>query len=283
MILFSKMQGTGNDFVVINCITQYFNYSLNTFAKYLCNRNFGVGADGVIYLFKSSIADFKMRIFNSDGTEAGMCGNGIRCLAKYLYEKNVINRVNFRIETISGVKDINLIVENKTVIGIKVNMGIPFFEAQRIPAYLPKEEYSKKYHTVSINIEAEEYKFDLVSVGNPHAVCFVEDLSIIDICRIGKIVENHKYFPNKINVEFVQIIDKSNIKIKVWERGVGNTISCGTGACASVICAIKRSYVETNVDVELDGGKLHIDYSDNEKGIIMTGGAEFVFEGRIDL
>ena len=283
MILFSKMQGTGNDFVVINCLNQYFSYSLNTLAKYLCNRNFGVGADGVIYIFKSSIADFKMRIFNSDGTEAEMCGNGIRCLGKYLYEKNVVTKTNFRIETASGIKDINLIVENKTVIGIKVNMGIPFFEAHRIPAYLPREEYIKKYHTISIDIDEQKYEFDLVSVGNPHAVCFVDDLTKIDICKIGKIVESYKYFPNKTNVEFVQIIDKSSIKIKVWERGVGNTISCGTGACASAICALNRSYVENSVNVELDGGKLHIDYEDNEKGIIMTGGAEFVFEGRIDL
>ena len=161
-------------------------------------------------------------------------------------------------------------------------MGIPFFEPQRIPAYLPKEEYVKKFHTVAIEIDSKKYDFDLVSVGNPHAVCFVDDLSKIDVCKIGKIVENYKYFPNKINVEFVQVIDSNNIKVRVWERGVGKTISCGTGACASAICAIKRSYVQNNVIVELEGGKLHIDYNDSS-GINMTGGSEFVFEGRIDL
>lgn len=219
MILFSKMQGTGNDFVVINCLNQYFNYSLSTLAKYLCNRNFGIGADGVIYIFKSTNADFKMRIFNSDGTEAEMCGNGIRCLGKYLYEKSITTKTDIRIETLSGIKELKLVVENKTVIGIKVNMGMPFFESQRIPAYLPKEESSKKYHSVDIEIDEKKYKFDLVSMGNPHAVCFTENIEEIDVSKIGEIVENYKYFPNKINVEFVQIIDKNNIRVKVWERG----------------------------------------------------------------
>ncbi len=283
MILFSKMQGTGNDFVVISCLSQYFNYNLATLSKYLCNRNYGIGADGVIYIFRSNIADFKMRIFNSDGSEAEMCGNGIRCLGKYLFEKDITTKTEFRIETLAGVKEISLIVENKMVIAVKVNMGIPFFEPQRIPAYLPKEEYVKKYHSVIIDIDEEKYEFDLISIGNPHAVCFVEDVSKINVCKIGKIVESYKYFPNKINVEFVQIIDKNNIKIKVWERGVGNTISCGTGACASAICAMKRSFVDANVNVELDGGKLHIQYENNENGILMIGGAELVFEGRIDI
>ena len=220
MILFSKMQGTGNDFVVINCLNQYFNYSINTLAKFLCNINLGIGADGVIYIFRSNIADFKMRIFNNDGTEAEMCGNGIRCMAKYLYEKNVTTKKEFRIETLSGIKNIKLNTENKTVISVKVNMGLPYFESNRIPAYLPKEDIGKTFHTVGINIDDEEYKFDLVSLGNPHAVCFVNDLSKINIEYIGSIVENYKYFPNKINVEFVQIIDRNNIKVKVWERGV---------------------------------------------------------------
>ena len=282
MILFSKMQGTGNDFVVINCLNQYFNYSLGNFANFLCNRNFGVGADGVIYLFRSSIADFKMRIFNKDGTEAEMCGNGIRVLGKFLYEKNITTKINLKIETLSGVKDISLITENKTVISVKVNMGMPYFEASRIPVYLPREELAKQYHTVSIEFEEETYQFDLVSIGNPHAVCFVEDLSKINVDKVGAFVENYKYFPNKINVEFVQVIDRSNLKVNVWERGVGRTISCGTGACASSVCAIKKEMVNNNVTVQLDGGRLHVSY-DEENGIELSGGAEFCFEGRIDL
>lgn len=223
-----------------------------------------------------------MRIFNQDGTEAEMCGNGIRVLGKFLYEKNITTNTFLKIETLAGIKTINLIVENKTVVNVKVNMGIPYFEAVRIPAYLPKEENGKQYHTIQIEIGKEKYDFDLVSMGNPHSVCFVDDLSKIDIDKIGAFVETYKYFPNKTNVEFVQIIDKNNLKVKVWERGVGRTISCGTGACASSVCAMKRNLVNNNVTVQLDGGRLHISY-DEETGVNLTGGAEFCFEGRIDL
>ena len=282
MILFSKMQGTGNDFVVINCINQYFNYNLGNLSNFLCNRNFGVGADGVIYLFKSDIADFKMRIFNKDGTEAEMCGNGIRVLGKFLYEKTLTTKTDLKVETLAGVKYIKLTTENKIVISVRVKMGMPNFEAQKIPVHLPKEELSKKYHTISIEVENENYKFDLISMGNPHSVCFVKDLSKIDLDKIGPIVENYKYFPNKTNVEFVQIIDKDNLKVRVWERGVGKTISCGTGACAASVCAIKKELVNNNVTVQLDGGRLHINY-DEADGVELLGGAEFCFEGRIDL
>ena len=282
MILFSKMQATGNDFVVINCLNQYFNYNLGNLSNFLCNRNFGIGADGVIYVFRSNYADFKMRIFNKDGTEAEMCGNGIRVLGKFLYEKSLTTKTNLDIETLSGVKNITLMVENKTVISVKVNMGIPYFEAVKIPVYLPKDEMTKKYHTISIDFENSVYKFDLVSMGNPHAVCFVEDLSKIDIEKLGSFVENYKFFPNKTNVEFVQVIDKNNLRVKVWERGVGKTISCGTGASACSVCAIMKNMTSKNLTVQLDGGRLHINY-DEESGVTLTGGAEFCYEGRIDL
>ena len=282
MILFSKMQATGNDFVVINCLNQYFNYNLGNLSNFLCNRNFGIGADGVIYVFRSNYADFKMRIFNKDGTEAEMCGNGIRVLGKFLYEKSLTTKTNLDIETLSGVKNITLMVENKTVISVKVNMGIPYFEAVKIPVYLPKDEMTKKYHTISIDFENSVYKFDLVSMGNPHAVCFVEDLSKIDIEKLGSFVENYKFFPNKTNVEFVQVIDKNNLRVKVWERGVGKTISCGTGASACSVCAIMKNMTSKNLTVQLDGGRLHINY-DEENGVTLTGGAEFCYEGRIDL
>lgn len=220
MLLFSKMQGTGNDFVVINCLNQFFNYSLNVLSKFLCNRNFGVGADGVIYIFNSDIADYRMRIFNSDGSEAEMCGNGIRCLGKFLYDKNITTKTNLKIETLAGIKEIELKVENKDVVGVKVKMGEPCFKSESIPAYLPKTVQVKEVCEVIINLDDRDYNFKLVSMGNPHSVCFVEDLSKIDICKIGPIIENYKYFPNKTNVEFVQVIDRNNIKVKVWERGV---------------------------------------------------------------
>ena len=248
MILFTKMQGTGNDFFVINCLNQYFNYNLGNLANFLCNRNFGIGADGVIYIFKSNFADFKMRIFNKDGSEAEMCGNGIRVLGKYLYEKSVTTKKSLKIETLSGIKNIELMVENKTVVSVKVNMGIPYFEANKIPVYLPKEENYKKYHTAEIEFENKKYKFDLVSMGNPHAVCFVEDINKIEIDKIGPFIENYKYFPNRTNVEFVQVLDRNNLKVKVWERGVGRTISCGTGACACRSLCNKKRYGKSKCD-----------------------------------
>jgi len=256
MILFSKMQGTGNDFVVINCLNQYFNYHLGNLANFLCNRHFGIGADGVIYLFQSSVADFKMRVFNPDGTEAEMCGNGIRIIGKFLYEKSITTKTFLKIETLSGVKTINLMVENKTVVQIKVNMGMPNFEASKIPAYLPKEENMNAYHTIPIEIEKNTYYLDLVSIGNPHSVCFVENLEKVDIEKIGPIVENYKYFPNRTNVEFVQVMDKNNIRIKVWERGVGKTISCGTGACACRCLRYEKKFSKSPCNCPIRWGKI---------------------------
>ena len=282
MILFSKMEATGNDFIIVNCISQYFSYSLNSFSKYLCNRKYGVGADGVIFVFKSYIADCKIRIFNNDGTEAEMCGNGIRCVAKYLYEKGIVNRSDIRIESIIGIKEIKLILENKTVINVKVKLNKPIFDSRRIPVYLSKDDLNKNIHSVKINIDNTEYKFYLVSLGNPHAVCLVDNLQEIDVKKIGKIVENYKYFPNRTNVEFVQILDRDNIKIKVWERGVGETLSCGTGACAAVVICRKNMLIEKNTYVELDGGKLDVEYDENED-VYLIGECDFVYEGRLDL
>lgn len=220
MLKFSKMQGIGNDFIIINCIDRSFNYSLSVLAKYLCNRNFGIGADGVIYIFESSLADYKMRIFNCDGSEAEMCGNGIRCMGKYLYEKGMITKNECTIETLAGVKKLEMLVQGKSVISVKVRIGKAYFDSSLIPAYLPQEEIKKEYHSVKIAVENNQYIFNLVSVGNPHAVCFVNDIHKENIEKIGPIVENYKYFPKKINVELAQIIDYSNMKIKVWERGV---------------------------------------------------------------
>lgn len=267
MFSFCKMQGTGNDFVLIDCINQKFEYSLPILAKFLCNRHYGVGADGIILIYKSNKAELKMRIFNSDGTEAEMCGNGIRCFAKYVFEKNLITEKEFFIETLAGIKKVKLDLEHKKVLSVEVNMGEPNVD-------------NIKY---IIEIENKQYQIYPVSMGNPHAVCFVQDVEKIDIAKIGKIIENYKYFPNKTNVEFVQIIDRENIKVRVWERGVGETNSCGTGACASSIIAIKEKYVNDNLKVNLVGGNLKIDYDRLKKDIYLTGNAEIVFEGKIEM
>ena len=235
MFSFSKMQATGNDFVIIDCIDNKFEYSLPVLAEFVCNRHYGVGADGAILMDKSEIADFKMRIFNHDGTEAQMCGNGIRCLAKYVFEKGKTDKTQFSIETLAGVKKVELELENQKGISGKVNMGDPEIE-------------NLKY---VIEIEGKQYQIYPIVIGNPHAVCFVKGVDRFDVEKIGPILENYKYFPNKTNVEFVEILDENNIKVRVWERGVGETKSCGTGACASSMIAIHEKWLANDVTVHL--------------------------------
>lgn len=267
MLEFKKFQGTGNDFIIINDIENKLKYSFPIFAKYICDRHYGVGADGVIFIYKSLVADFKMRIFNKDGSEAEMCGNGIRCVAKYLFEENMIDKTQFEIETLAGIKNVELNIEGKKVISVRVNLGKP-------------RNYSGKY---IINIENNEYQLYPVNVGNQHAVCFVKNIYEINLEKVGPVIENYKYFINKTNVEFVQIINDQNIKVRVWERGVGETNSCGTGAVASMIVAYNNGYVKEIVNVELNGGKLEVKYNLKNKDIYLIGPAEYVFKGKFDM
>ncbi len=267
MFSFYKMQGTGNDFVLIDCLDNQFEYSLPVLAKYLCDRHYGVGADGIILVEESSTADFKMRIFNHDGTEAEMCGNGIRCLAKYVFEKNKIEKTEFSIETLAGIKSVKLELEGEKVISVTVNMG----------------EVVLDYLKYIIEIDGKQFQVYPISMGNPHAVVFVKNVEEVEVEKIGPILENYKYFPNKTNVEFVQILDRKNIKVRVWERGVGETNSCGTGACASSMIAINEKFTESEVTVDLKGGKLQSCYDKSENSIMLKGPAEIVFEGTIEM
>lgn len=271
MFSFCKMQATGNDFVVINYLKNKFEYSYKLLSEYLCNRHYGVGADGILIVEESKMADFKMRIFNTDGSEAEMCGNGIRCFAKYVYEENLIDKLEFDIETLAGIKSVKLKVEGNTVVEIEVDMGKAEFDLEKIPVWYQGDEYNGLLHI-------EDMKIYPISMGNPHAVCIIEDINKIDISKYGKLIENYKYFPNKTNVEFVQIIDESNIKLRVWERGVGETLSCGTGACAAVAVLNKLKYTSSRVTVDLLGGKLKII---SDETIKLIGNAEKVFEGNI--
>lgn len=267
MFSFCKMHGIGNDFVLIDCMENKFDYRLDVLAEYLCDRNYGVGADGVILMDESKVADFKMRIFNQDGTEAEMCGNGIRCFAKYVFEKNKTDKTEFSIETLAGIKEIKLELENQKVMGITVNMGKP--EIDNI-----------KY---IIEVDEKQYQVHPIGMGNPHAVCFVKNVDEFDVEKIGPILENYKYFPNKTNVEFVEILDDENIKVRVWERGVGETNACGTGACASSMIAIHEKFTKNKVNVNLKGGKLEIDYDKKTDAVYLKGPAEMVFEGEIEM
>lgn len=282
MFFFSKMQATGNDFIIINNLENEFQYSFKLLAKYLCDRHFGVGADGVLILDKGNKADYKMRIFNQDGSEAEMCGNGIRCFAKYLYEKKIINNTEFEIETLAGVKKVKLEVEGNTVVLVEVDMGKPIFEFDEISVYYEnnaKTTYNE--NELFEGIQINEFTVYPISMGNPHAVCFVNDVDEIDIEKAGKLIENYKYFPSKTNVEFVQIKNNSTIKVRVWERGVGETLSCGTGACSSAVISNLYKSTESEVIVELRGGNLKIKY-DGEQ-VLMQGSAEFVYEGKMNI
>lgn len=280
MIFFTKMQGTGNDFIIIDNREKEIVYTYSRLSEFLCNRKFGVGADGVIFIENSKIADSKMRIFNADGSEAEMCGNGIRCLAKYLYEKEVVKKEKMRIETLSGIKNVDLIVENKTVIGIKVDMGNPIFEYNRIPVIFPNI-VKKELERLEINFRNNKLYVYPISMGNPHAVCFVKDVQNLKIEDIGSRIESYKYFPNKTNVEFVEVVNPKNLKMRVWERGVGETLGCGTGACAASVVSYFKKSTNREVIVDLPGGKLKVVYFENENNVRLIGDCSYIFEGKL--
>ncbi len=255
---FVKMHGIGNDYIFIDCTKKTID-DPKSISKKLSNRNFGIGSDGLILICKSDIADFKMRIFNSDGTEAEMCGNGIRCVGKYIHDYKLSNKDVLNIETLAGIKRIKLNIENDKVISIKVDMGKPIIEEK-------------------INLIINDKMFELipVSMGNPHVVTIVDDLDNFDVAKYGKLISENNIFPNKTNVEFIKICDKSNINMRVYERGVGETLACGTGSCAAVAACYKYNLTDKCVNVNLKGGILKIDYDDN---IYMTGNATTVFTG----
>lgn len=279
MINFTKMHGTENDFILVDCTEQKIEYDYKILSEFLCNRNLSVGADGIIYILESKKADYKMRIFNKDGSEAEMCGNGIRCMAKYIYE-NKVKKEKIGIETKSGIKQIKINLENNKIKDVSVNMGEIILEPSKIPIFLPYQDDNKEINCIDIKIEDKKFEFYVVSIGNPHSVCFVPDIENIDFKKYASIIENYKYFPRKTNVEFVQIINENNIKVRVWERGVGETSSCGTGACCSAYVAMKKYNLKNKLEVNLKGGKLIVSVNDSNE-IILTGPAEITFEGII--
>jgi diaminopimelate epimerase len=266
------MQATGNDFIIINVIENDINYSYKLFSKFLCNRHYSIGGDGLILLERSECADYKMRIINQDGSEAEMCGNGIRCLGKYIYEKGLIDSDEISIETKVGIKNLKLKIEGNKVSEITVDMGEYEVEFEKIPVFYQGIDYGK--------VVIEGLDIYPISMGNPHAVCFVNELEKIEIEKYGKLIENYKYFPNKTNVEFVKVINDERIKIRVWERGVGETNSCGTGACAAAVISNLKKSTNNGLIVEIKGGELKVNIN---KNVELIGGAEIVFEGKIEL
>lgn len=278
MINFTKMQGIGNDYVYIDAINQNIKNE-SSLAKFISNRHFGIGSDGLILICKSNVADFKMRMFNSDGSEAEMCGNGIRCLGKFVYDKRLTRKKEINIETLAGIRTLILNIEDGKVRTVKVDMGKPILEAEKIPV-ISNENPVKN---LILNAEGEQFKFTCVSMGNPHAVTIVKDTKNFNVEKYGKVLEIDKAFPKKANIEFVQIVDKHNIKMRVWERGTGETLACGTGACATLVACNINGMTERKVNIELLGGNLEIEWNKDDNHVYMTGSATSVFEGKIDI
>ena len=280
MIEFTKMTGLGNDYIYINCMNGTSIKNIPEVAKKLSDRHFGIGADGLILIENPTInnADYKMRIFNSDGSEAEMCGNGIRCVAKFIHDKKINGNDKLSIETLSGIKKVKIIEDNNNECNdVIVDMGEPVFQDKNIP-YNVYEPFNKD---LDLDVNGEKMRFTVVSMGNPHAITFVENLDDMQIDKYGPKIENNPIFPNRTNVEFVEIIDKNNIKVRVWERGVGETYACGTGACAAMVASGLNGYTDENVTVNLPGGKLKIEWG-KDNHIYMEGPATTVYEGKID-
>ncbi|MDF2865624.1 MAG: diaminopimelate epimerase [Clostridia bacterium] len=278
---FVKMHGAGNDYIYIDCIKNPITIdNLSNVAIKLSDRHFGIGSDGIVLILPSNIADFKMRMFNSDGSEGNMCGNAVRCIAKYVYENKYTENTHITLETLSGIKDLWVDINENKVSEVKVDMGKPIFDPKLIPAISTKDIILKE----KILIDKTIYYITCVSMGNPHCVVFVDDLETLDMNKIGPLFENNIRFPNRINTEFVKIISNNEISMRVWERGSGETLSCGTGACAAVVACILNNFTnyDTDIVVHLIGGMFTVNYK-KDSTVTLKGPTNFVFEGKIDI
>lgn len=277
---FTKMQGIGNDYVYVNCFEETVS-NPSAAAKFVSDRHFGIGSDGLILVKPSDIADCEMDMYNMDGSQGAMCGNGIRCVAKFAYDKGLVKKKHISVATKSGVKYLDLTVKNNKVSSVKVNMGSPILNAKTIPVVSEKERVIDE----PLDVNGTIYRITAVSMGNPHAVVYMDDLTNLDIAKTGPLFENHIHFPDRINTEFVKVIDRRTLQMRVWERGSGETLACGTGACAVAVASTLNGLVDEDVPVtvKLLGGDLQILWNRQENLVYMTGPATTVFEGEIDL
>ena len=275
---FTKMHGIGNDYVYVNCFSEKVE-NPSEIAKIVSDRHFGIGSDGLILIKPSEKADFEMEMYNADGSQGAMCGNGIRCVAKYVYDYGLTDKTSITVDTKSGVKYLDLTVEQGKVKEVRVNMGAPVLEAAKIPMIFEKSPVISQ----PLNVNQEIYEVTAVSMGNPHAVVYMDDVKHLDIEKTGPGFEKHKAFPEGVNTEFVRVIDRNTVEMRVWERGSGETLACGTGACAVAVASVLNGYTEEHVLVHLLGGDLKI-YWDREANLVyMTGPAAVVSDGEIDL
>jgi diaminopimelate epimerase len=276
---FTKMHGCGNEYIYIDCFKEEVN-NPEKLAIWVSDRHFGIGSDGLILIKPSDKSDFYMDMYNADGSQGKMCGNGIRCVAKYVYDNKMTDKDIIKIETLSGEKTIEVFIgDDNLVATAKVDMGSPILNPLEIPVLLEGESIIDR----GIMVDDNEYHITCVSMGNPHAVLFVEDTMSLDLEKIGPLFEHNELFPERINTEFVQIIDRNTIKMRVWERGSGETLACGTGACASVVASVLNNKTEDEVLVHLKGGDLFIKYDREKNTVFMTGPAEVICTGELNL
>lgn len=275
---FTKMHGIGNDYVYVNCFEESVKNPAEV-SKFVSDRHFGIGSDGLILISPSAIADFRMNIYNADGSQAEMCGNGIRCVAKYVYDYGLTDKTDISVETLAGIKYLRLQVENGKVASVEVNMGAPILEPKEIPVAVEESPVVN----VPVEVKGKIYHMTCVSMGNPHAIIFMNNVKDLDIEAIGPYFENHTVFPKRTNTEFVEILDRNTVNMRVWERGSDETLACGTGACATTVACILNDKTENEVTVHLLGGDLKIRWDREANQVYMTGPATVVFDGEITL
>lgn len=276
---FTKMHGCGNDYVYVDC-TKGMIENPGEISIKVSHRHFGIGSDGLILICSSDVADFRMAMYNADGSEGAMCGNGIRCVAKYVYDKGLTDKKNLSIETKSGIKKLELTVEDGKVSLVKVNMGAPILKSKDIPVAVDTD----KCIDADINVDGKVYKVTCVSMGNPHAVTFIdEDVNKFPLDKIGPKFENHPMFPDRVNTEFVQVLNRHEVNMRVWERGSGETLACGTGTCATVVACVLNGLTEDEITVHLLGGDILVKYDRDNDTVWMTGPAAIAFEGTIEI
>ena len=271
---FTKMEGCGNDYIYINAMEEEVR-NPEMLAVAMSERHFGIGADGLVLILDSDVADFRMRMFNLDGSEGEMCGNAVRCIAKYVYERGLTDKEEITLETLGGIKVLRLHIQNGVVIAVTADMGDPILAADKIPVRSEKEPViGEKLHILD-----QDFAFTCVSMGNPHAVTFVEQVAQFPVEKYGSLAEIHPIFPKKANIEFAQVIDRTHLSMRVWERGSGETLACGTGACATLVAAVLNGLCERKVRIQLLGGTLEIEWREADNHIYMTGPARFSFDG----
>lgn len=276
---FTKMHGIGNDYIYVNCFEEKVE-NPEAVSIYVSDRHKGIGSDGLVMIMPSDKADFRMRIFNADGSEAMMCGNATRCIGKYVYDKGMTDKTEITLETNSGIKYLTLFPENGKVEYVEVDMG----KAVIVPKEIPVMAEGESFISVPVEVGGIEYKITCVSMGNPHAVVYLDNIAELELEKMGPLFENHKLFPDRINTEFIEVIDSRTLNMRVWERGSGETFACGTGACASVVASVLNGYCnrDEEVTVHLRGGDLRITYCDNGT-VIMKGPAAIICDGDVDV